>query len=358
MIILQGGSKTMRNRKLTAVLAGVMLASVLMTGCGNKAMDAGEVVATVGEENVSLGLANFSARIQQAQAETYYKPYLGDDMWNQDMGGKTYEAAVKDSIMEMLKEYYIVKNHASEYGVELTAEDEQKIADAAAKFMAENSKEAIAQMTASEDVLSELLELMTIRSRVYLEVVKDADTTVSDEEAAQKKVEYVFVSTADYVNDEKETVSYTDEEKAQKKALAADILAKAQETGDFEAAVTEQELTMSNVTYGGDVSTTLPDEVKEAADALQEGEYTDVVETTGGYYVARLASAFDTEATEERKAQIIEQKESDFYMEVYEAWAEEVEFTVNEDVWAKVNFQIPMTIKTGAAQEAEKDAEK
>lgn len=342
----------MRNRKLTAVLAGVMLVSVLMTGCGNKAMNADEVVATVGEENVSLGLANFSARIQQAQAETYYKPYLGEDMWNQDMNGTTYEKSVKDSIMEMLKEYYIVKNHASEYGVELTAEDEQKISDAAAKFMAGNSKAAIAQMTASEDVLTELLELMTIRSRVYLEVVKGADTEVSDEEAAQKKVEYVFVSTADYVNDKKETVSYTEEEKAQKKALAENILVKAQETGDFEAAITEQDLTMSNATYGGDASTTLPDEVKAAADALQEGGYTGVVETSGGYYVARLASAFDKEATEERKAQIAEQRESDFYMEVYKTWEEGVDFHVNEDVWAKVNFEIPMTIKTGTADGA------
>ena len=61
----------MKNRKLTSVLAGVMLAAVLMTGCSDKGLDGSQVAATVGGEEISLGLANFTARIQQAQAETY-----------------------------------------------------------------------------------------------------------------------------------------------------------------------------------------------------------------------------------------------------------------------------------------------
>ena len=162
----------MKNRKLTSVLAGVMLAAVLMTGCSDKGLDGSQVAATVGGEEISLGLANFTARIQQAQAETYYKAYFGDSMWSQDIGGMTYEESVKDSIMDMLKEYYIVRAHASEYGVALSEEEEQKIADAAAKFMSDNPEKTITQMTASEEVVRELLELITIRSHVYNEVIK------------------------------------------------------------------------------------------------------------------------------------------------------------------------------------------
>ena len=53
----------MKNRKLTSVLAGVMLAAVLMTGCSDKGLDGSQVAATVGGEEISLGLANFTARI-------------------------------------------------------------------------------------------------------------------------------------------------------------------------------------------------------------------------------------------------------------------------------------------------------
>ena len=341
----------MKNRKLTSVLAGVMLAAVLMTGCSGKGLDGSQVAATVGGEEISLGLANFTARIQQAQAETYYKAYFGDSMWSQDIGGMTYEESVKDSIMDMLKEYYIVRAHASEYGVALSEEEEQKIADAAAKFMSDNPEKTITQMTASEEVVRELLELITIRSHVYNEVIKGADTEVSDEEAAQKKAEYVYVSTSSYLNEDGESTEYTEEEKEERVALAEDILAKAKETGDLTAATEEQELSVSSATFGGDASTSLPEDVASAADALKEGEFADVIETDAGCYVVRLISEFDEEATASRKEEIISQRQSDFYTQTYEAWESETEFVLNEKVWDKVNFDAPLTITTVETEE-------
>lgn len=79
----------------------------------------------------------------------------------------------------------------------MSDEDEQKIADTAAAFMADNSALTIKQMTASEDVVKELLELATIRTRVYNAVIAEADTNVSDEEAAQKKAELLSLPVAD-----------------------------------------------------------------------------------------------------------------------------------------------------------------
>ena len=76
-----------------------------------------------------------------------------------------------------------------------------------------------------------------------------------------------YISVADYTNDDGETVSYTDEEKAEKKQQAQDILDQAKESGNFEEAITAQDLTMSTTTFGGDATTALPDAVKEAADA-------------------------------------------------------------------------------------------
>ena len=64
----------MKNRKLTSVLAGVMLAAVLMTGCSGKGLDGSQVAATVGGEEISLGLANFTAGSSRHRQRLIIKP--------------------------------------------------------------------------------------------------------------------------------------------------------------------------------------------------------------------------------------------------------------------------------------------
>ncbi len=54
----------MKIQKLTAlVLAGCLSASVLFTGCG-KGIDQDAVAAKLGDQEISLGLANFMAQYQ------------------------------------------------------------------------------------------------------------------------------------------------------------------------------------------------------------------------------------------------------------------------------------------------------
>ncbi len=50
-----------------------------------------------------------------------------DTMWSQEVEeGKTYEENMKDSILESLENMYLVKQHASEYKVELTDEEKEE----------------------------------------------------------------------------------------------------------------------------------------------------------------------------------------------------------------------------------------
>lgn len=60
----------------------------------------------------------------------------------------------------------------------------------------------------------------------------------SDEEAAQKRIVYVYMSTAGTeTDDDGNTIDLTDEEKAAKKQELQDILDAAKESGDLKAAV-------------------------------------------------------------------------------------------------------------------------
>ena len=93
----------MKKRALVFALAGMMVVSSL-TGCGSS-FDGDAVAITVGEDEVTADVANFYARYTQAQYETYYGSYLGDDMWNTEASeGQTYEEFVKASVQEALED--------------------------------------------------------------------------------------------------------------------------------------------------------------------------------------------------------------------------------------------------------------
>ena len=124
----------MRFGKRAAVLAMAgVFGTACMTGCSGS-LDTDAVVATVGGEDVTLGVANFYARMQQGQYETYYAGMMGttpEEMWSQEYTeGTTLEDETKDGVLEMLEDLYVISQHADEYEVALTEDEEKAISDA------------------------------------------------------------------------------------------------------------------------------------------------------------------------------------------------------------------------------------
>ena len=94
----------MNTKKFTALLlSGVMAASVL-AGCGGIDKDA--VVATLDGQEIKLGVANFAARLQQAQYDDFYTAYFGEDVWNSDRygNGTTMQDNLKDSVIGSIED--------------------------------------------------------------------------------------------------------------------------------------------------------------------------------------------------------------------------------------------------------------
>ena len=202
--------------KRAAVLtaAGVLSAGML-AGCSGT-IDTGAVVATVGEEDITLGVANFYARMTQGQYETYYAGMMGmtsEDMWVQEVEeGKTYEQAVKDSIMTELENLYIIAQHAAEYEVSLTEEEQDAIREAAIRFDELNSDETKEAVSGYRKDIEKYLELLTIQNKMDSKMKEGVDEEVSDEEAAQKAMKYVYFSFSS-TDDSGNTVDLSDEEK-------------------------------------------------------------------------------------------------------------------------------------------------
>ena len=339
----------MRRKRIAALALAVSLtAGTALTGCGS-ALDSDAVVATVNGKEISLGLANCLAQYTAVTYDTYYMQYFGADMWTRDTGGTTMTDSVKDNTLEQLEEYYLLEEHMGDYGVELTAEDTAAVEKAAAQFMADNTQEGIRAMGATEEYVREMLRLGTLQKKMRDAIVADIDRDIPDEECAQKTISYVRVS--------KSADSSEDEAEKDEKKAAAEAKEKAQKILDaalagsgqdaLKAAAEANDASVLTCSYGKndleeseDHTPPLDLEALQAADRLKEKEMSEkLVETDSYYYIVRMDSLFDEEATEDERESMISVRESERYTETVDGYKASADWTVDEKVWEPVNFE-------------------
>ncbi|PXV91104.1 foldase protein PrsA [Lachnotalea glycerini] len=336
-------------RRLVGAAAGVLACATMITGCAGS-VDLNKAVAVVNQEEIPFGVAKFYAKMQQATYETYYGAMFGDNMWDQQISdGVTFEDSTLESILEELKEIYIVDQYADEYNVALTEEEKTNIDTTAKAFVEDNNAEALEEMGANEEILKEYLTKYTLKSKIENEIKAGADTEVSDEDAAQKTFSYVLVSTSGTTDESGNTVELTEEEIAAKKAEAQAIVDASLTSGDFDTAVTDAGKTASTASYGKDDDAGMDAAVITAADALSEGETSQVIETDSGYYVIHLTSAYDEEQTQSRREEIISERQDTLYSDTYTQWKDASEITVNNKIWKKINFDEKITVTSNVS---------
>ena len=305
------------------VVAGLCVSMALgMVGCGREPMDGSQVVATVGEKEMTLGEANFLLRYQQVQTESYYESLLGiTSLYEQDLYGRgtSYGYEFKNEVMGQLQEYYIVEEKAS-------------ITEAAAAFLAANDDYVKEQMTADQATVERVLTLMTIRSKVAAAVKAEADVTVTDEEAAQRGFSYITISKGS------EDTALTEEEVQSYKEKLAAVAESVKAGNAMDGAAVEQGMTAYAGTYGEGTDVYYAEDMIAALNGIKEGEVTEIIETESELYLATVTAELDEEATANRKETLISTAQTEYYNSLLETWMAEYEVTVNENVWEQVVF--------------------
>lgn len=330
-----------RMSKILIVL-GLVVVTAGFSGCSK--IDHNAVVATVNGQNVLLGEANFYMKFQQAQYEQMYMMYMGEEKidWSEGSGdGQTIGSSTKESFLETFKKTQIIASHAKDYDIELTEEENIAIAAAADAFLAANSEKTLKAMGADKNSVTAVLKTYTLYNKVSNAMSADVDTNVSDEEAAQKKMSYVFVSTSGATDENGNSAELSDEEKAEKRAVLEEIAAAGAEK--FEETVESKELTVSVNTFGKD-SDTFAEQVYAAANALSVGELSEIVETDTGYYLMRLDSEFDEEATESKKESIVQERKTEAFNAKYEEWEAADTFELSDAEWKKIKLKDNISI--------------
>ena len=334
-------------KKITGALLAGALGAASLTGCSSP-MDGTQPLLTSGEDTVTVGTGNLMLRMNQATMLSYYSMMGGSTtgLWSQDSGdGETYGDTTKASVLDELENMLVQKLHAADYDVSISEEEQGKIEEAAQAFMDANTEETIQNLSVSQSDVETLLELYTYQTKMYDPMVADVDTNVEDSEAAQSRITYCRIDISDTQNEDGTSTPLTDEEKQEKKDQAQALLDKLQASADpasadMDALAKEvnEDLNAVDNTFGDD-DTLLDDKLKEAAKTLQDGQvYGEVVEGENAYFVVRMDSVLDREATDAEKENIVSERQQNAYNDLLNQWKDDADITVNNREWDKVTL--------------------
>jgi len=352
----------MKIKRITALLfTGILATSVVLGGC-QKQMNPSDAVATLDGKDISIGLANYMAQFEAVTYDSYYASSLGSNMWSQDLSGKgsTLQDEVKQNILDEIRTDYLLEDHMKDYNVSVSDDENTEIKSAAAKFMSDNSAVTIKQMGATEDFVREMLRLHTIQTKMKAAIIVKADTTVSKDEAAQRTFSYYQITlpaatsttasteattstkktSAGKAKSSKKTSTESSEQKADALKAYAQTVASDAAT-DFDGIAKKYNFTKSTHSYGKDESSdTFDKTVLQTADTLTDGKISGAIETKSGtYYVVRLDSSFDQTATNNKKQELVTQKQNSYYDSICKKYKAASKWKVNKDEWALVTFK-------------------
>ena len=358
-------------KKLAAAGLSVIIAGSLLAGCGSTAdtaqIDGTKTVVTINEDEVPLGTLSFLAKYQQAQMYAMYTAYFGAanifDTVMDESSGETYGETLKGYALDSIEEMVLLRQHAEEYGVTLTAEEEEQIEKVAQAYIDENSEDVRTAIGASKENVIELLELQVIKSKMMEPMAADVDTEVSDEEAQQSGVTYVKIDKAteeDFADENSDESSLADSSvaadtdvaaqveaaNAEKLSQAEAILAAVQASGN----VAEADMTTianevnadfyaqtGQFTTHNTEDTVLDKAIVEAVAGMSDGTLVDhVVESSDGksWFVVRFDAAYDENATQEIKKEKVTARKQEAYDTLYTEWKDAAKITVDEAVLA------------------------
>ena len=264
------------------------------------------IVASLNGNGASADLVAYWIGYDVSYLDSYMQYYTGSSLdWDYTLSdGTNITDYIKSNVYSSVKQHLVLENLANKYGVTLTEGQESAMADSDQTYIDQyGSEEAFEEEIAKLGMRRETYDRVARSNYLYQNLYQLYNTEgsalyASDEDLAVYAADqnyitadHILLSTKDLTTGE----ALTDEQKAEKKALAEEIKQKLDACeGDIdELTALFQELAdqysedPGRETYPtGYTFTTgsMVQEFEDAAYALSEGEVSEVVESSFGYH--------------------------------------------------------------------------
>ncbi len=311
-------------RKLIAGAAAVCLLAAF-TACGKTAPAVPETKPSPAEdESVSEVVAVVNGRDVTRKEFEYFVRYNVDvraengeqiTNWQEEISdGVTVGDSVKEDALNWFVYAGGIHQQASRLGIELTQEDQTKLDEQWQQFVSrydseKAAEEALAEQHFTPDLYRYILETQYLSDKVFDSLygkngsnLPDADCAAMTENDGYLMAKHILLLTVK-MNDDGTREELSEEEKAEKLEAIRKLKAQLDETEEEQRLALFEELMVQNSEDTG--LEAFPDgylfqdgdmveEFYEATTALEEGEVSDVVQTTYGYHlIMRLPINYD-----------------------------------------------------------------
>ena len=261
-------------------------------------------VASINGENITMDEYNYFLHTMQSSYEQSFESQGVDanTSWETEKDGKTTYEIMKETAYDDMMDIYILAAEAEKAGLSC---DSSEINQTKSQMMQSFSSESafLKEFDMNASGLNKVAKLMTLYAKYRNQLQGEEEFAVSDEDIVNEykntymRAKHILFMTVD---DSQQPLS--DDEIAEKKKLAEEILAKAKSGADFDSLMNEySEDPGSKTNPDGYVFTDgqMVSEFEEATKALKPGEISDIVETQFGYHIIkRLELNADTSSEE------------------------------------------------------------
>lgn len=339
----------MINTKKWFIALWMILLLLPISGCGNAQSNKKVILTTGFRKNEVFRIETMSCTVPEVMVyltntQNQYESVYGKEIWKTDLGGKTLEESVKETVLAQLAQIKTMNLLAATHGIVLDEHELSTVREAAGGYYASLNAVERESMQVTEEIIYHLYAEYALANKVYEYIIKDINPEISDDEARTITVQHIWIKT--YAMDGTgKKIEYSASAKEDAKRTAEEILrqAKAEEC-DFEDLVLKYSEGEKGV-YSFGKGETEP-AFEAAAFNLEKGQVSDIVETQYGFHIIKCINTFNREETDANKVKIIKEKREEVFGQEYDAFVVSLTKDLNENLWERISFLLNPEVKT------------
>ncbi len=313
-IVPKKGTAEFMKKKIIAAMAACFL--LACTGCSkDNPIHVPQIttkqVLKVDGKHCSLP----KAKVYLANYQNLYGTVAGVDLWKQESQQEALKEYIKNLTISQLTKILSMDSLAKSRGIELGESDLACVEKSAKAYYDSLSEQELDYLEVSETDIQELYEDYALAQKLYKSLTVGVNSEVSDDEARIMDAMQIVVSD---------------------KKTAKDVKKALKEGGDFATiASSYNEAGEVKIQFGRGK---FPNNVEEAAFALDNGEVTKCIEAKKKYYFIYCVNKFNEELTDANKIKIVQQREKTAFGDVYNEYSK----TISKKMYKKTWDEIPV----------------